>query len=105
MPHFVDVILPIPLEKHFTYVITEAEAGFLNPGMRISVPFGKSKIYTALVFQTHQNPPLIYEAKEIHQILDDKPIVTTTQLQLWQWIAKYYMCSIGEVMVWILSRK
>lgn len=98
MPHFVDVILPIPLEKHFTYAITEAESKFLKPGMRISVPFGKTKIYTALVFQIHQNPPLIYEAKEIHQILDDKPIVTTTQLQLWQWISKYYMCSVGEVM-------
>ena len=98
MTHFVDVILPIPLEKHFTYAITEAESKFLKSGMRISVPFGKSKIYTALVFQTHKNPPLIYDAKDIHQILDDKPIVTNKQIQLWQWIATYYMCSLGEVM-------
>ena len=45
--HFVDVILPIPLQKAFTYHITEAEAGFLQLGMRVAVPFGKSKIYTA----------------------------------------------------------
>lgn len=68
MPYFIDVILPIPLEKHFTYQVTEAEADFLKKGMRVSVPFGKSKIYTALVFHKHNNLPQIYEAKDIHQI-------------------------------------
>ncbi|WP_223035037.1 replication restart helicase PriA [Hanstruepera marina] len=98
MPYFVDVILPIPLEKFFTYRISQAESEYLSPGMRISVPFGKQKIYTALVYQTHQNPPLVYEAKDIHQILDEQAIVTHKQIELWQWIAKYYMCSVGEVM-------
>jgi primosomal protein N' (replication factor Y) len=98
MLYFVDVILPIPLQKAFTYHITEAEAGFLKPGMRVAVPFGKSKIYTALVFTIHQNPPTAYEAKTIHQILDDTPVVTEMQLKHWQWIASYYMCSFGEVM-------
>ncbi|WP_250434556.1 replication restart helicase PriA [Hanstruepera flava] len=98
MPYFVDVILPIPLEKFFTYRINQAEYKYLVPGMRISVPFGKQKIYTALVYQTHQNPPLVYEAKDIHQILDEQAIVTQKQIQLWQWIAKYYMCSVGKVM-------
>ena len=50
MAHFIDVILPIPLEKLFTYQVTEAEADFLQMGTRVSVPFGKSKIYTALVY-------------------------------------------------------
>ena len=98
MPNFIDVILPIPLEKHFTYQVTEAEANFLKVGMRVSVPFGKSKIYTALVLQKHNNPPQIYEAKDIHQILDDAPIVTSIQLKHWDWMAKYYMCTVGEVM-------
>jgi len=98
MPSFIDVILPIPLEKLFTYQVTEAEADFLKVGMRVSVPFGKSKIYTAIVFQKHNNPPQIYEAKDIHQILDEAPIVTSIQLKHWDWIAKYYMCTIGEVM-------
>ena len=96
--HYIDVILPIPLENRFTYSITEAESGFLKIGMRVSIPFGKTKIYTGIVAAIHQTKPLIYEAKEIHQILDDTPIVTPTQLQLWQWIAKYYMCTEGEVM-------
>ncbi len=82
----------------FTYSITQAESQFLKVGMRVSVPFGKTKIHTGLVGAIHTNPPLVYEAKEIHQILDETPIVTQKQLELWQWIAKYYMCTVGEVM-------
>src|SRR6218665_3309908 len=65
--------------------------------MRIAVPFGKSKIYTALVIDLHQNPPTLYEAKEIEQILDEKPIVNELQIHHWFWIASYYMCAIGDV--------
>ena len=96
--YFIDVILPIPLERLFTYSVTEAEAQFLKQGVRVAVPFGKSKIYTALVFKIHQNAPEVYEAKEIHQILDEKPIVTSHQIKLWQWISNYYMCTLGETM-------
>jgi primosomal protein N' (replication factor Y) len=65
--------------------------------MRVAVPFGKNKIYTALVVASHNNPPTLYEAKEIHQILDEKPIVNQFQIDHWQWIASYYMCNIGDV--------
>jgi len=98
MAHFINVIIPIPLEKSFTYAITSAEAEFIKPGMRVSVPFGKSKIYTGLVESIHSEKPLVYEAKQIHQILDEVPLVTKTQLRHWNWIANYYMCSVGEVM-------
>ncbi len=98
MQYYIDVILPIPIEKLFTYSITKAEYEFLKPGMRVSVPFGKTKIYTGLVSLSHYNAPLVYEAKPIHQILDDVPIVLPKQLELWQWISSYYMCTIGEVM-------
>lgn len=64
----------------------------------MSVPFGKSKIYTALVLEIHNDAPQVYEAKDIHQILDDTPIVTTQQLQHWHWMSKYYMCTLGDVM-------
>ncbi len=97
MVHFINVVLPIPLERHFTYSITVREAAILRPGMRVSVPFGKSKIYTGIVLQVHATPPEVYEAKEIHQILDDAPIVTEIQLNHWQWISDYYMCTLGEV--------
>lgn len=97
MRYFVDVILPIPVENLFTYEISKVEASFLTRGMRVSVPFGKSKIYTSLVFKIHQTPPEVYEAKEIHQILDEFAVITEAQLKHWQWLADYYMCTLGEV--------
>ncbi len=97
MANFINVILPIPLERHFTYSITEQEAAVLQPGMRVAVPFGKSKIYTGIIYSVHKTPPQAYEAKEIHELLDDFPIVTTIQLKHWEWIASYYMCTLGEV--------
>ncbi|MEZ4803432.1 MAG: primosomal protein N' [Gelidibacter sp.] len=98
MGNFIDVILPIPIEKSFTYSVNKAEADFLKIGMRVAVPFGKSKIYTAIVHKIHNQEPIIYEAKDIDQILDEVPIVTPTQLKHWEWIADYYMCTLGEVM-------
>ncbi len=95
--YFVEVILPLSLAKTFTYRITEAEFAFIKPGMRIAVPFGKNKIYTALAVEIHQNEPRLYEAKEIHEILDQFPLVTQTQIEHWKWIATYYICSIGDV--------
>lgn len=62
------------------------------------MPFGKQKIYTALVHTIHQNAPTIYEAKDIHQILDENPIVTEQQLKFWTWISNYYMCTLGDVL-------
>lgn len=95
--HFIDVILPIPLTKTFVYQVSEREAAFLERGMRVAVPFGKSKIYTALVYAIHQNAPTAYKAKEIDQILDRFPVVCERQIHFWEWIASYYMCSLGEV--------
>ena len=97
MQFFVEVILPLSLAKTFTYRISEAEFNYIKIGMRVAVPFGKSKIYTALVIELHQNAPTLYDAKEIHQILDEKPLVTEIQIAHWQWIASYYMCAIGDV--------
>ena len=95
--HFVEVILPLSLAKTFTYSVSASEYDYVKKGMRVAVPFGKSKIYTALIIDIHQNKPALYEAKEIHQILDDKPIVNEIQIGHWQWIASYYMCAIGDV--------
>lgn len=89
--------MPIPIQKTFTYAVTDDEANFLQKGMRVAVSFGKTKLFTGLVFEIHQNAPTLYEAKEIHQILDDTPLVNDIQLKHWQWIANYYMCSLGDV--------
>lgn len=97
MRFFIDVILPIPVEKLFTYEVSDAEAEYVKIGMRVAVPFGRTKIYTALVCKVHQTPPEFYEAKEIDQILDEEPVVTASQLRHWLWISEYYMCSLGDV--------
>jgi primosomal protein N' (replication factor Y) len=98
MNFYINVILPLPLEKQFTYEVTPDEAEFLRPGMRVAVPFGKTRIYTGIVASIHQNAPQKYEAKPIEQILDEAPVVTKHQLKFWDWIARYYMCAEGEVL-------
>lgn len=95
--YFVDVILPIPLKQTFTYSINKDEAAFLKQGMRVAVPFGKSKIYSAIVYQIHQQQPSGYETKSIDHILDEIPILSPLQLKHWEWMASYYMCSLGEL--------
>ncbi|MDC8000413.1 primosomal protein N' [Aequorivita todarodis] len=95
--YFIDAILPIPLKQTFTYSVNRDEAAFLKPGMRVAIPFGKSKVYTGIVYQVHDQPPVGYETKSIDHILDEEPIITSFQLKHWEWLATYYMCSLGEV--------
>jgi len=95
---FIDVIIPLPINQTFTYRVREAEAAFLRPGMRVVVPFGRNKLRTALVYGVSAQEVPDYQTKEIDQILDERPIVTPMQLSFWQWMARYYMCTLGEVM-------
>ncbi len=97
MPYFIDVILPIPVARLFTYEVSEEQYAQLSSGIRVAVPFGNSKVYSALVYRAHDQPPQLYEAKSIEQILDDFPIVTPDQLKHWEWVAAYYLCTLGEV--------
>ena len=98
MHFFIDVLLPLPLPKPFTYWVTEEEYNFLTPGFRVGVPFGKSKMYTGIVYAKHQVAPQTYEPKTIEVILDDHPIVTNEQIRLWEWMSAYYLCSMGSVL-------
>tara|TARA_B110000037_G_scaffold19231_1_gene20260 strand:+ start:27515 stop:29980 length:2466 start_codon:yes stop_codon:yes gene_type:complete len=95
---FIDVILPLSLERNFTYAITKAEADFIKIGVRVAVPFGKSKVYTGLVYSIHDKEPTAYDAKSIHSILDESLVVNKFQFKLWEWMASYYLCSMGEIM-------
>lgn len=95
--YYIDVILPIPLKQAFTYSVNKDQAIFLRQGMRVSVPFGKSKIYTGIVYAIYNNKKPTYETKPIDQILDETPIVTPFQIKHWEWMASYYMCTLGEV--------
>lgn len=95
--NFADVILPLPLKQLFTYSIPDDLANDIDIGKRVIVQFGSRKIYTAIVHSIHQNAPIEYKTKDIVSVLDEMPIVNNIQLKLWEWIADYYMCSIGEV--------
>jgi len=97
MKFFINVIIPLALADSFTYEVNEEEFHFLKIGMRVAVPFGKSKVYTALVLSKHNISPTSYQAKEIQEIIDAQPIVNELQIAFWQWISEYYMCSLGEV--------
>lgn len=95
---FIEVILPLAISKNYTYRVPFEMNDAVQIGKRVVVQFGKSKLYTAIIFAISEQPPEKYEAKYIIEILDDKPVVTIRQLQFWQWLAEYYMCNPGEVM-------
>ena len=96
MAQFADVILPLPLEGTFTYSLPNSFSNLVQVGCRIIVPFGTTKFYSAIVVKLHDNIPS-YTTKEAIELLDSSPIVTARQLKLWEWIADYYLCTIGDV--------
>lgn len=93
---FADVILPLPLGKYFTYIIPEDIFPIIKIGSRVIVQFGTKKYYTAVVRKIHNNMP-DYDTKPIVEVLDSSPIIRPRQLEFWEWIANYYMCSVGDV--------
>ena len=94
---YVDVIVPLPLDGVFTYAVPAEWAGTVQPGMRVVVPFGKRKMYTALICRVHATRPERHEAKEVLALLDNAPILRPLQWKLWQWMASYYMAAPGDV--------
>ena len=95
--YFAEMILPLNLEGTFTYHLTDSDLQQIKIGQRVAVPFGTQKLYTGIVHSIHQNKPELYKTKGIHAFLDDAPMVTPFQIQFWEWIANYYMCSLGDV--------
>ena len=97
MARFADVILPLPISGSFTYSVPSIYEDEIEVGSRVLVQFGKKNYYTGIVELVHNNQPSGYEVKEIMMVLDAKPIVRHPQLKLWNWLAEYYLCSVGEV--------
>lgn len=95
---FADIILPVPIRNEFTYRIPFEMNDFILAGMRVVVPFGKSKLYTGIVSKIHETAPQNYQAKYVEHLLDEEPIITKNQYQFWRWISGYYMSPIGDVM-------
>lgn len=96
---FVDLILPLAVPGQFTYGLPDDVETPL-PGMRVAVPFGRSgKLYSALVRRVHDQDPGHTSVRPILSVLDARPIVSQEQLELWDRMAEYYLCTIGEVMI------
>ena len=98
MLYYADVILPLALDRPYTYAVEKQDFLFLKPGFRVAVSFGKSKVYTGVVIKLHNFQPQRYTPKFIEFILEDSPSISKRQLELWQWISEYYHCKLGEVM-------
>lgn len=94
--HYVDVILPLPLEGTFTYSVPEPMETQVRMGVRVLVPLGRSKTYTAMAVRLHSEKPE-FETRPIIQVIDAEPVLIEQQLRLWQWISTYYMSPIGDV--------
>lgn len=95
---YADIILPLPLDGLFTYSVPQQLEEQVRVGVRVLVPFGRSKTYVGIVHSQHPTPNTQHPGiKPILQVLDSEPILLPSQLKLWQWISDYYMSPIGEV--------
>ncbi|MCQ2252071.1 MAG: primosomal protein N' [Bacteroidales bacterium] len=94
---FAEVIVPVSVPLLYTYAIPDTFIPQCVQGVRVVIPFGKSKIYSAIVRSVTDLAPENCEIKEIIEVLDNIPIINAIQLQFWDWIASYYLCSLGEV--------
>jgi len=94
---FVDVILPFPLPKLYSYSVPFHMLHEISIGLRVELLFGKKGLVTGIIGRIHKDEPS-YETKPILSILDDYPLIGEKQLQFWSWMSEYYLCTLGEIM-------
>jgi len=98
MNKYADIILPLPFGDVFAYSIPDFYQSSVEIGMRVIVHFGARKIYSGLICQLYEEIPVAkFDIKDIDAVLDESPVVSLSQIKLWQWMAVYYCCSIGDV--------
>ncbi len=95
---FIDIILPLALPQYYTYGVPFDEVERLAIGKRVIVQFGKQKMYSGIIQKIHQVKPAEFLPKMIESIMDEEAILSAREIKLWEWIAAYYMCTVGEVM-------
>jgi primosomal protein N' (replication factor Y) len=99
MPQYARIILPLALDQTYTYEIPTEMQDQVDIGSRVEIQFGSKKLYAGIVHEITQVADVGKKIKSIQSVLDDSPILGEKQLSLWKWIANYYMCSLGEVML------
>ncbi len=95
---FAEVLIPLSLPKNYTWHIPDSMLASISVGCRVEVNLGKNKKYAGVVKRLHNEEPLSFEAKDILNVLDTEPVIHPFQLKLWEWMARYYMCTEGDVM-------
>ena len=95
---YAEIIIPLALPKNYTWAIPAELAEGVMIGMRVEVVLGSNKRYAGIIKQILTEKPVGFNPKPILGVLDEAPIVYPAQLQLWEWMASYYMCTEGEVM-------
>ena len=96
---FADILLPLAAPGAYTYLLPPALEERAKAGCRVVVPFGVRRRYTGLILRLHNDAPADgVKLKSVEELLDEQPVVIELQMQLWQWMASYYMCTEGEVL-------
>jgi primosomal protein N' (replication factor Y) len=62
---FVDVVLPLAVDRLFTYRLPFELNDFIERGVRVVVPFGKTKFQTGIVLNIHEKTPKDYQFKYV----------------------------------------
>ncbi|MBR4589595.1 MAG: primosomal protein N', partial [Bacteroidaceae bacterium] len=94
---FADIIIPVPLDDSYTYLVPEEMEKDIVVGCRVQVGFGRSKTYVGIVVRLHDDKPDGFDLKPILNLIDSVPVVNSRQLEFWRWIAQYYICPLGDV--------
>lgn len=94
---FADIIIPVPLDDSYTYLVPEEMEKDIVVGCRVQVGFGRSKTYVGIVVRLHDDKPDGFDLKPILKLIDSVPVVNSRQLEFWRWIAQYYICPLGDV--------
>ena len=100
MSHYADIVLPLAVPGAYTYRVPPTLGKNLVVGSRVVVPLGKSKRYTGIVIRLHDgnNTVEAEKIKDIEELVDEHPLLLPQQIELWRWMAHYYLCCPGEVM-------
>lgn len=94
---YIDVILPLAVPKCYTYIVPENFSAVVRQGSLVRVTLGR-KFYNGIVLRLHDDAEEGINYKPVLGVLSNGPIVSGEQIELWQWIARYYMCKIGDVL-------
>ena len=95
---FVDIILPVPVPKLFTYRVPYELNSIIREGQRVVVPFGQRNVLTGVIKNISNSPPTDYEARLILDVLEETPAFNTQMLSFLDWIGSYYMANPGDVL-------